>query len=158
MFKLTALTIVTVLTTLLAGSTNAASLSSRGPPLIANIVYDDSLCTGTRSLNTVSCSTGANGLITRGYSTLSTLPSFPAVGGFPGVGFNSTNCGGCYEIWYSGTGRSEYFTAVTDSGLPNQAVLCTSKFLELTGFDRNNVPANVEVEIRSVPAYDCGFN
>ncbi|KAJ2917975.1 hypothetical protein MD484_g2465, partial [Candolleomyces efflorescens] len=158
MFKLAALTIVTVLTALLAGSTNAASLSSRGPPLIANIVYDDSLCTASRSLNTVACSTGANGLITKGYSTLSSLPSFPAVGAFPGVGFNSPNCGGCYEIWYSGTGRSQYFTAVTDSGSSNQAVLCTSEFLALTGFTRDNVPANVEVEIRGVPAYDCGFN
>ncbi|KAJ2929338.1 hypothetical protein H1R20_g7753, partial [Candolleomyces eurysporus] len=158
MLKLSVLSVATVLTALLAGSTDAASISSRSPPLIANIVYDDALCVPTRSLNTVSCSTGANGLITRGYATCSALPSFPALGGFPGVGFNSTNCGACYEIWYSGTGRAVYFTAVSDSGLPNQAVLCTSKFLELTGFTRNTVPADVEVEIRAVPAYDCGFN
>lgn len=155
MFKLTSLALI--FTALLVALANAASLSARGPPLVAQIVYDDNLCTGSRSLNTVSCSTGANGLITRGFSTFSTLPSFPALGGFPGVGWNSTNCGACYEVWYSGTGRSIYFTAVTDSGQATQAVLCTSKFLELTGFTRNTVPANVQAEIRAVPAYDCGF-
>ncbi|RXW17132.1 hypothetical protein EST38_g8717 [Candolleomyces aberdarensis] len=145
MFKLTSLTIVTVFTTLLAGSTNAIQ-----------IVYDNSLCVD-RSLTGVSCSNGENGLITKGYTTLGSLPNFPALGGFPGVVWNSTNCGACYELRYAGTGRAIAFTAVNESPV-NQAVLCTSKFLELTGLTLPTVPANVQAEIRVVPKSQCGFN
>jgi hypothetical protein len=136
---------MTILITLLGGSTNAAQ-----------IVYDDGLCVPTRSTLTVSCSTGANGLFTRGYNTLGALPGFPAVGGFPGVGFNSTNCGACYEVRFPGTGTAINFTAVNDGG-PTQTVLCTDEFLRLTGFTRDNVPNNVQADIRAVPASGCGF-
>ncbi|KAJ2923991.1 hypothetical protein H1R20_g13106, partial [Candolleomyces eurysporus] len=144
MYKLIALAIVALIT-VLAGFSSATQ-----------IVYDDSLCAATRSLYTVSCSTGTNGLVTRGYSTLSSLPSFPTVGGFPGVGYNSTNCGGCYEVRYLPNGRAFNFTAVNDGG-PTQAVLCTDEFLRLTGFTRENVPDNVQADIRAVPASGCGF-
>ncbi|KAJ2917969.1 hypothetical protein MD484_g2462, partial [Candolleomyces efflorescens] len=134
MFKLTAFTTVTVLIALLGGSAVDAT----------QIVYDDGLCTSTRSTLTVSCSTGANGLFTRGFTTFAALPGFPAVGGFPGVGFNSTNCGACFEVSFPGTGRAINFTAVNEGG-PNQAVLCTSEFLRLTGYTRDNVPNKVAV-------------
>ncbi|KAJ2923985.1 hypothetical protein H1R20_g13108, partial [Candolleomyces eurysporus] len=132
MFKLTALAVVTVFTSLLAGSTNAIQIVG------------------------VSCSNGENGLIKK-YPTLGTLPNFPALGGFPGVGWNSTDCGACFELRYAGTGRAIAFTAVTQSP-PNQAVLCTDKFLELTGFTLPTVPANVQADMLRVPRSRCGFN
>lgn len=41
-------------------------------------------------MDSVACSDGANGLETKGYSTLGSLPNFPYVGGAPAVtGWNS---------------------------------------------------------------------
>ena len=42
-----------------------------------------------------------NGLITQGYSTFNSLPGFPLIGGAPTVkGWNSPNCGKCYQLHY----------------------------------------------------------
>lgn len=66
-----------------------------------SISYDTKYDVGTSSLNTVSCSDGANGLITQGYSTFNTLPGFPLIGGSPTVeSWNSPNCGKCYQLHY----------------------------------------------------------
>lgn len=151
--KLFALTIVAT-TAIVA---NGAALVERSQPAILQLAYDDGLCQASRSLNTVSCSTGENGLITKGYTTFSSLPGYPALAGLPGVGFNSPNCGKCYEMWFSGTGRASQVTAVTSSGVDDQAILCTTEFLALTGFTRDNVPANVTIELRPLPVERCGF-
>lgn len=61
--------------------------------------YDDAL----RSLTTVACSDGSNGLITKGYTTLGSLPSFPRIGGASTIaGWNSANCGACYSLTFEG--------------------------------------------------------
>jgi hypothetical protein len=53
-------------------------------------VYDD----GTRSLSTVACSDGSNGLLTKGYAVFKDLPTFPNIGGSSVVAsWNSPNCG-----------------------------------------------------------------
>ena len=53
-------------------------------------VYDD----GTRSLSTVACSDGTNGLLTKGYAVFKDLPTFPNIGGSSVVeSWNSPNCG-----------------------------------------------------------------
>lgn len=43
--------------------------------------YDNTYDNPNLSLSTVACSNGPNGLMTKGYSTLGQLPSFPNVGG-----------------------------------------------------------------------------
>ncbi|KAI0926002.1 hypothetical protein AcW1_008290 [Taiwanofungus camphoratus] len=65
-----------------------------------NQYYDD----GSNSLSTVACSNGENGLLTKGYTTLDSLPDFPYIGGaFAVTGWNSTGCGTCWELSYNGT-------------------------------------------------------
>lgn len=61
-------------------------------------VYDNK----AGDLTTVACSDGANGLITRGFTTFGSLPNFPNIGGAPAVtGWNSSNCGTCWKVTYT---------------------------------------------------------
>jgi hypothetical protein len=72
-----------------------------------NTFYDNP---GT-SLNNVACSNGKNGLVTKGFPTFGSLPSFPGIGGvFAVKGFNSTECGSCWQLTYGG--KSIYVTAI----------------------------------------------
>jgi hypothetical protein len=67
------------------------------------VSYDNGYDDGSRSLSTVSCSDGSNGLLTKGYTTQSSLPSFPLIGGaFAIAGWNSANCGTCWSLTYNG--------------------------------------------------------
>jgi hypothetical protein len=63
----------------------------------------------------VSCSDGANGLITRyHWQTQGQIPRFPYIGGVQAVaGWNSPNCGTCWKLTYSG--KTIYVLAVDHS-------------------------------------------
>jgi hypothetical protein len=65
--------------------------------LAFDTTYDDS----SLSLSSVACSDGANGLETKNYTTLGSLPTFPNVGGvYTVTGWNSAACGSCYQVTY----------------------------------------------------------
>ncbi|CZR50164.1 probable SnodProt1 PRECURSOR [Phialocephala subalpina] len=67
------------------------------------VSYDTGYDDGSRSLSAVSCSDGTNGLLTKGYSTQSSLPSFPNIGGASVIaGWNSASCGTCWALTYNG--------------------------------------------------------
>ncbi|KAG7137036.1 Protein SnodProt1 like protein [Verticillium longisporum] len=70
----------------------------------ASVSYDKGYDNGSRSLTAVSCSDGTNGLITRyGWQTQKQVKKFPYIGGAPAVaGWNSPNCGTCWELSYNG--------------------------------------------------------
>src|SRR6266700_3997076 len=67
------------------------------------------------SLNNVACSNGANGLAAR-FPTFGNIPTFPFIGGAPGIVFNSLNCGGCWRLTSTATGRSLIMTAIDSAG------------------------------------------
>lgn len=76
------------------------------PSLIrATVVsYDGLYDNPNTSLNTVACSDGSNGMLTRGYTTFGSLPKFPYIGGFVGVAdWNSPNCGSCHQLTFTNT-------------------------------------------------------
>jgi len=78
---------------LLAGTTYADTVSFDN-------VYDNP----AGDLNTVTCSTGSNGLVTKGFKTFGSLPTFPNIGGAAAVtGFNSAGCGTCWALTFNGT-------------------------------------------------------
>ncbi|KAH9033993.1 immunomodulatory protein [Lactarius deliciosus] len=55
------------------------------------------------SLSTVACSDGANGLLTKNFTTFGSLPSFPNIGAAQAVGgWNSPACGSCWTISFGG--------------------------------------------------------
>jgi hypothetical protein len=62
--------------------------------LATQISYDTAYDVSSSSLDTVSCSNGANGLETKGYTTFGSLPTFPYIGAAQAVAaWNSPNCG-----------------------------------------------------------------
>ncbi|KAL7275537.1 hypothetical protein RUND412_001521 [Rhizina undulata] len=62
-------------------------------------VYDDPNLPTT----SVACSDGTNGLLTKGYPNLGSVPGFPYVGAaFTVPGWNSPNCGKRYWLEYNG--------------------------------------------------------
>ncbi|KAJ5113147.1 hypothetical protein N7456_001681 [Penicillium angulare] len=70
-----------------------------------SVSYEPTFDNGAASLNVVACSNGNNGLESNGYSTLGSLPTFPLIGASPTVdGWNSPNCGKCYELRYQSGG------------------------------------------------------
>ncbi|KAG2045249.1 Cerato-platanin [Suillus americanus] len=63
--------------------------------------YDTAYDDASLSLSSVACSDGTNGLETKGYTTLGSLPTFPNVGGvYTVTGYNSAACGSCYSVAY----------------------------------------------------------
>ncbi|EIN07920.1 SnodProt1 [Punctularia strigosozonata HHB-11173 SS5] len=76
------------------------------PPAFAvTVSFDNTYDNGSNPLANVACSDGANGLITRyGFQTFSDIPDFPHIGGASVIpGWNSPNCGTCWQLTYSGT-------------------------------------------------------
>jgi hypothetical protein len=72
-----------------------------------SLSYDTTYDNPSLSLTSVACSDGANGLITKGYTTLGSLPTFPNVGGaYTVTGWNSAACGTCYNVTYGSTSLS----------------------------------------------------
>lgn len=71
---------------------------------MSTLSYDTNYDNANLSLNDVACSDGPNGLETRNYTTLGSLPNFPNVGGVDTVsGWNSPQCGACYAVTYGST-------------------------------------------------------
>ncbi|KAF8837218.1 Cerato-platanin-domain-containing protein [Paxillus ammoniavirescens] len=63
--------------------------------------YDANYDNANLSLSRVACSDGPNGLESKNYTTLGSLPDFPFVGGvFTVDGWNSPQCGTCYAVTY----------------------------------------------------------
>ncbi|EDR11168.1 cerato-platanin-related secreted protein [Laccaria bicolor S238N-H82] len=66
------------------------------------VSYDTKYDDGSTSLATVACSDGTNGLLTKGFTTFGSLPKFPYIGGsFAIAGYNSPDCGTCWELTYN---------------------------------------------------------
>ncbi|KAF5386696.1 hypothetical protein D9615_001977 [Tricholomella constricta] len=72
--------------------------------LAVTLSYDPTYDNSQGSLTTVACSDGPNGLITAGFKTFGALPKFPYIGGAAAVeGWNSANCGTCWQLTYTNT-------------------------------------------------------
>jgi hypothetical protein len=83
-------------------ATAAVILALSTLSLATSLSYDEAYDIGSTSLNSVSCSDGKNGLLTKGFTTFSSLPKFPYIGGASAVaGWNSPNCGTCWQITYT---------------------------------------------------------
>ncbi|KFZ02880.1 hypothetical protein V502_11429 [Pseudogymnoascus sp. VKM F-4520 (FW-2644)] len=82
------------------------------------ISYDTGYDNRARSLTTVACSDGANGLITRKHwNTQGDIPTFPFIGGAQAVaGWNSVNCGTCWRLDYKGRSINVLAIDHTDAG------------------------------------------
>ncbi|KAK7511656.1 heat-stable 19 kDa antigen precursor [Phyllosticta citricarpa] len=128
-----------------------ASLASMASAI--TLSYDPSYDDSTRSLSVVSCSDGANGLLTKGYTTQGSLPKFPYIGGSEFIaGWGSANCGKCYSLTYNG--KTINVLAIDHAGAGFN--IAQAAMNDLT----NNQAANlgrVDVSYAEVPASNCGL-
>ena len=112
-------TLLSIITPLVSAGTGTASWDS---------VYDN----GATSTLSVACSDGVNGLYTKGYHTLGSIPKFPMVGAAPTIaGWNSPNCGKCFAVTYKG--NTVYITGVDTSRSTTDFVLSKAALNKLTG-------------------------
>ncbi|KAI0028214.1 Cerato-platanin [Vararia minispora EC-137] len=80
-----------------------------------DIRFDQTYDNAAGSTATVACSTGSTGLLTRGFPTFGSLPTFPNIGASDAIaGFGSAECGSCWNITFQGT--SIVVTAIDHAG------------------------------------------
>lgn len=66
--------------------------------------YDTTYDDASLSLADVACSNGVYGLLSKGYTTLGSLPKWPNVGGvYTVTGWDSPECGTCYAVTWEST-------------------------------------------------------
>lgn len=72
--------------------------------------YDTTYDDAGAFMNNVACSDGSNGLASR-FPTFGSVPTFPNIGGASAIGgWNSPQCGTCWQLTYEG--RSIFVTAI----------------------------------------------
>jgi hypothetical protein len=121
------------------------------------VSYDTVYDAPGRSLSTVACSDGANGLLTRGFTTFGSLPNFPDIGGASAVaGWNSPNCGTCWQLTYTNsTGEKKSINILAvDVGAGFNIALAAMN--ELTGGKAVQF-GRVDVASEQVNASVCGL-
>ncbi|KAE9403830.1 Cerato-platanin [Gymnopus androsaceus JB14] len=103
--------------------------------------YDTIYDIGSESLDVVACSDGVNGLLTKGFTTFNSLPSFPNIGAFAAVTeWDSPNCGTCWEIVW-GDSAPLYALAIDVAG---------TGLINLSEEAMNTVTGGLAVELGSV--------
>lgn len=110
-----------------------------------SVTYDTTYDNAGASLSGVACSNGANGLLTKGYTTFGSLPSFPNIGGIPNLTWNSSLCGTCWKLEYTTPdghwGGSVYITAVDAAFTYNLSKKAFNTLTDNTGVASGKVTA-----------------
>lgn len=115
--------------------------------------WDDTYDNADQSLDVVACSDGSNGLETKGYTTLGSLPSFPFIGAAEAVTtWNDKDCGNCYQLTYND--KSVYMLAIDVAG--DGYNLSFEGMDELTGGHAEEYGL-VDVTAKKVAASNCGL-
>ncbi|KAM7186526.1 eliciting plant response-like protein [Naviculisporaceae sp. PSN 640] len=118
------------------------------------VSYDQGYDDAGRSLTALACSDGPNGLITKyGWQTQGAIKGFPHIGGAAAVGgWNSPNCGTCWQATYNG--KSIYVLAVdrAQSGL-NIALGAMNKLTN----NQATFLGRVEADVKQVALRYCGL-
>ncbi|KAG1731886.1 Cerato-platanin [Suillus lakei] len=128
-------------------SSAVALLSAFALPAFAtqvNVTYDSFYDNAATSLSQVACSDGGYGLLTKGYTTFGSLPSFPNIGSIPELTWNSPLCGTCWNLEYTtptGTLESIYITAVDAAYTYNLSLEAFNTLTDNTGVAAGKVTA-----------------
>ena len=138
-------TVITALSILALASSSLATTAS--------VSYDNTYDDSSASLDIVACSNGANGLLTKGYTTFGSLPSFPRIGGAAAVaGWNSVNCGTCWQLTYNDVSIVVLAIDHTDDGF-NISEEALNELTNGQAVDLGRVTATVT----QVDAKQCGL-
>ena len=86
------------------------------------------------------------------FPTFGSLPNFPDIGGAAAIGFNSPECGSCWELTYNGTSINILAIDHADSGFN----IALGAFNMLT--DGNGVSVGrINAQAQQVDASQCGL-
>ncbi|KAL7272517.1 hypothetical protein RUND412_004672 [Rhizina undulata] len=119
----------------------------------ATIAFDPVYDNTTQSTLTIACSDGTNGFYTKGYKTLGDIPSFPYIGAaFSIPGWNSPNCGKCYQLTYGDVSINVTALDVSTDGF----VLSKTAMDDLTGGLASKV-GRIDGDWVEVDASGCGL-
>jgi len=150
----------TLLRTMRSTALLAALAIIAAPVLADTLAYDTHYDDRAGSLTSVACSDGEHGLITtKHYHTYGDIPNFPNIGAvFAVEGWNSVNCGTCWEVTYTdgaGAQHKQNITAIDHAGAGSFNVALASMNKLTNG---NAVQfGRVTVTSRQVPASGCGL-
>ncbi|KAF8188321.1 Cerato-platanin [Pholiota molesta] len=123
-----------------------------------NVSFDTVYDNSTQSLAIVACSTGSNGLLTRGFTTFGSLPSFPRIGGAPAVtGFNSAACGTCWNLTFTNAQKvsTSIFVTAIDVATPDFNIALAA-MNQLTGGQAEEI-GRAPITASEVAASNCGL-
>ncbi|KAL0575661.1 hypothetical protein V5O48_006317 [Marasmius crinis-equi] len=119
--------------------------------------YDTVYDNAGQSMLTVACSDGENGLASR-FPTFGSVPGFPHIGAADAVGgFNSPNCGACFQVTYTnsqGTTRSIKVVAIDHAG--SGFNVAQAAMDELTGGQAVAL-GRIDVQSQRLSPSDCGL-
>lgn len=121
--------------------------------LAITVSYDQTYDNAGQDLGATACSDGPNGLQTKGFTTLGSLPHFPNVAGAAAVvSWNSPNCGSCWQLTYEGRSINVLAVDHADEGF-NLALAAMNTLTngQAVFFGR------IDVEAAQVDASQCGL-
>lgn len=123
-----------------------------------NVSFDTTYDNSGQSLDTVACSTGSNGLITRGFTTFGSLPTFPRIGGAPAVtGFNSAGCGTCWSLTFTnGQGKKTTIVVTAIDVATPDFNISLEAMNQLTGGQAEQI-GRAPITAVQVAASQCGL-
>ena len=117
------------------------------------VSYDESYDSGSTSLANVACSDGTNGLLTKGFTTFSSLPHFPNIGGAAAIaGWNSASCGTCWQLTYNGKSINVLAVDHADEGFN----IALEAMNTLTGGQAQQL-GRINASVKQVSASSCGL-
>ena len=127
--------------------------------IATTLSYDTRYDNGGTSLTSVACSDGSNGLITRGFSTFQSLPRFPHIGGAQAVtGWNSPNCGTCWQLSYTDAqGKTNAINVLAIDVAQSGFNIALSAMNELTSGNAAQL-GRIDVVSQQVNGSVCGLN
>ena len=116
------------------------------------LTYDPRFDDASLPMTDVACSDGPNGFITKGLDTLGSLTPFPNVGGvYTVTGWDSPECGTCYEVTYGGDSMIQILAVDT---APAGFTVSKEAMDALTG-GQANILGRVDVMSVQVDAAAC---
>ncbi|KAF4928340.1 Protein SnodProt1 [Colletotrichum viniferum] len=129
-------------------------LSSVAAAAAVSVSFDTGYDDGARSLTAVSCSDGANGLITKyGWQTQANVARFPYIGGSDAIaGWNSPNCGTCWQLTYNGNSINVLAVDHAGSGFN----LALGAMNDLTNGQANQL-GRIDAQATQVALSACGL-
>lgn len=119
------------------------------------VSYDLGYDEPSRSLTTVSCSDGVNGLMTKhpSWKVQSDIPRFPYIGGAASIaGWNSPNCGLCKKATYKG--KSIYVLAIDHAA---SGLNVGKKAMDALTNNQASALGRIEATVTNVDKKFCGL-